>query len=133
MYDTILGYEFIAPNTYGGLLEVLNNKADFVKPPPYTRLYLRFIGDGIINAQGEQHKQHRRLLSPSFTTGNIRQQHKVIWSQATLFLQQLQRHFEKGSHSIDLNGWVGLVIRFLSILICDPTKYFSLGGSTWNS
>lgn len=130
MYDSILGREFIAPNTYCGLLEVLNNKDDFPRPTSYRQMLIRFVGDGVLSAEGEQHKQFRRLLNPSFSTSSIRQQHGIIWSQASSFSQELQRHIEKGSHMINLSEWVGLVIRFLSRPICDVTKYYSLADLT---
>ncbi|KAF7723453.1 hypothetical protein EC973_002006 [Apophysomyces ossiformis] len=46
--------------------------ADFAKPPETVRFLTRFLGDGLLVAEGEVHRQQRKLLNPAFSVQAVR-------------------------------------------------------------
>ncbi|KAI8369593.1 cytochrome P450 [Radiomyces spectabilis] len=45
---------------------------DFIKPPDTTAFLVRFIGNGILAAEGEAHRHQRKMLNPAFSVQTLR-------------------------------------------------------------
>jgi cytochrome P450 len=62
---------------------VLNNPDIFHKQPLIKELMGRILGNGVIVADGHDHKRQRRVLVPAFSTKEIKDHHTpVIWKKS---------------------------------------------------
>ena len=48
----------------------LNNVYDYIKPS--TGDSFAIVGNGLLTAEGEDHKRQRKLMSPAFTHSNVK-------------------------------------------------------------
>jgi cytochrome P450 len=65
------------------LAEVLVHKNyDFEKPSEIRNIIRHVLGDGLIVAEGDNHKFQRKHLIPAFSFGHIRDLVPVFWSKA---------------------------------------------------
>ncbi|GAP83952.2 putative cytochrome P450 3A5 [Rosellinia necatrix] len=72
-YLSIAGREALVVNTLAAHKAVLQTHAyDFVKPPFFARLVGEITGTGLLFAEGEDHKRHRRLLTGPFSVPSMR-------------------------------------------------------------
>jgi cytochrome P450 len=63
---------------------LLNQRLDYIKPP-ITRKFLRvIIGDGLILAEGEEHKFLRKNIQPAFTPRHIKNLYPMMWKKARM-------------------------------------------------
>ena len=67
----------------GALAEVLVQKNYDFEKPPWTRDFLKkFIGNGLLMTEGEEHKHHRKQIMPAFHFRNIKNLYPVFWSKS---------------------------------------------------
>ena len=65
------------------LADVLVNKSYDFEKPPWTRAFLRkFLGDGLLVTEGDQHRYHRKQIMPAFHFRHIKELYPVFWSKS---------------------------------------------------
>jgi cytochrome P450 len=62
----------LMPTSSAALQHILNNWTLYIKPEQSRRNLSRILGDGLLTAEGEMHKRQRKILTPAFATGYIR-------------------------------------------------------------
>ncbi|KAI9835873.1 MAG: hypothetical protein M1819_001771 [Sarea resinae] len=74
------------------LAEVLNQKAyDFVKPSQIRNGLGRLTGNGVLMAEGEDHKFQRKHLMPAFSFRHIKNLYPTFWSKARELVEVLEK------------------------------------------
>lgn len=73
-YITILGKEVVFCNSPDANKDVLQTHCyDLHKAPTWSRIINDFARGGLATLEGEQHRQHRKILNNSFSPGNVRE------------------------------------------------------------
>ncbi|KAF9698490.1 hypothetical protein EKO04_003484 [Ascochyta lentis] len=68
------------------LADVLVNKSYDFEKPPWSRAFLRkFLGDGLLMTEGDEHKHHRKQIMPAFHFRHIKELYPVFWSKSIEF------------------------------------------------
>jgi cytochrome P450 len=93
------------------IAEVLVTKAyDLQKPSALSELCRKFIGTGLITAEGDEHKRLRKDSSPAFSFRRVKDLYPVFWDVSAQFTngvaQQLTK--EEASSVIEINHWANL-------------------------
>ncbi|KAF1829454.1 cytochrome P450 3A4 [Decorospora gaudefroyi] len=72
--------------TPAALADVLVHKSYDFEKPRFARGFLRkFLGDGLLMTEGEEHKHHRKLIAPAFHFRHIKELYPVFWSKSIEF------------------------------------------------
>ncbi|KAG9006109.1 hypothetical protein FRB90_010035 [Tulasnella sp. 427] len=83
----------------------------YIKPWQTRRLLSRLLGDGIVFAEGEDHKRQRRIINPAFSTAGVRKLNPILRSKAEelcnrwLGLSSSPPRSD-GYTTIDINHWI---------------------------
>lgn len=65
------------------LSEILNtHNYDFSKPAHFRLAFSRFLGSGLFLAEGEEHKQQRKIMMPAFSYRRIQDLYPVFWAKS---------------------------------------------------
>lgn len=56
----------------GGLSFILQHSDDFIKPERSNRTLKEMIGDGILTAEGADHRRQRKIMNPAFGPAALR-------------------------------------------------------------
>lgn len=65
------------------LADVLVHKSYDFEKPGWARDFLRkFLGNGLLMSEGDEHKHHRKLIMPAFHFRNIKELYPVFWSKS---------------------------------------------------
>ncbi|KAJ4381079.1 hypothetical protein N0V86_003426 [Didymella sp. IMI 355093] len=68
------------------LADVLVNKSYDFEKPPWTRAFLRkFLGDGLLITEGDEHKHHRKQIMPAFHFRHVKELYPVFWAKSIEF------------------------------------------------
>ncbi|KAK9475520.1 cytochrome P450 [Dipodascopsis tothii] len=68
-----LGMDNLIPTSIAGLTEILNSKVyKFVKPQTVARGFRSVLGNGLFFAEGDDHRQQRKLITPSLSLAQVR-------------------------------------------------------------
>ncbi|TRX89771.1 hypothetical protein FHL15_009361 [Xylaria flabelliformis] len=79
-YRTVINAERIIVTTPEALAEVLTTKSyQFKKPDIVVTALKPIAGDGILLAEGDQHKTQRRTLLPAFAYRHIKELYGLMW------------------------------------------------------
>jgi cytochrome P450 len=62
----------VMPTSSATVQHILNNWTLYIKPEQSRRALSRILGDGLLTAEGEMHRRQRKVLTPAFATGYIR-------------------------------------------------------------
>lgn len=82
-YLHIFNNERVMPTTPQALAEVLVTKNyDFIKPDEIREGLGRVLGEGVLLAEGDEHKRQRRNLMPAFAFRHIKDLYPIFWSKA---------------------------------------------------
>ena len=103
------------------LADVLVHRSYDFEKPPWTRAFLRkFLGDGLIITEGDEHRHHRKKIMPAFHFRNIKALYPVFWSKSIEFCNRIKttlgdntsRPLEIGHYAtqvtLDIIGLAGL-------------------------
>ncbi|BFZ61253.1 hypothetical protein YB2330_002312 [Saitoella coloradoensis] len=63
------------------LAYILNNAYDFPKPQQTIRFLGRFLGFGLLTAEGELHKRQRKVLQPAFAHAHVKALVPEFWKK----------------------------------------------------
>ncbi|KAL2065692.1 hypothetical protein VTL71DRAFT_3362 [Oculimacula yallundae] len=116
-YLDVFNTEVVAVTTPRTAAEFLQVKADhYVKNPKIKRILKSILGNGLVAAEGTDHKYQRKHLLPAFNVKVIKNLYPLFWSKAsemvTLIKQELETGpsaVEKSSASINIDDWAGRV------------------------
>ncbi|KAJ6095844.1 hypothetical protein N7486_006590 [Penicillium sp. IBT 16267x] len=77
------------------LSEVLNSKVyDFAKPTIAQQNLRRIVGDGVLLAEGDDHKFQRKNLMPAFSYRHIKDLYPIFWNKSTETAKLIRREVE---------------------------------------
>ncbi|KAJ5928811.1 hypothetical protein N7466_007767 [Penicillium verhagenii] len=77
------------------LSEVLNSKVyDFAKPTVAQQNLRRVVGDGVLLAEGDEHKFQRKNLMPAFSYRHIKDLYPIFWSKSAEMAKLIRRDVE---------------------------------------
>jgi cytochrome P450 len=78
--------------TPAALADVLVHKSYDFEKPPFARSFLRkFLGDGLLITEGNEHKHHRKCITPAFHFRHIKNLYPVFWSKSIEFCDAVKR------------------------------------------
>nr|WGZ60634.1 cytochrome P450 [Fusarium tricinctum] len=127
-----LGSEYLVPTSVEALADVLcNNTYDYTKTSGFRKFTDRFIGQGLLTAEGELHRQLIRLGGPVFIERRINDLKPILSSKARQLCQQLLQEsvcvnnsLEKPEHKIiDLAPWASRVALDVSGIVSVGVDY----------
>ncbi|KAH7090696.1 cytochrome P450 [Paraphoma chrysanthemicola] len=79
------------------LADVLVHKSYDMEKPPASRAFLRkFLGDGLLMTEGDEHKHHRKQIMPAFHFRHIKELYPVFWSKSLEFSQAVASALTEG-------------------------------------
>lgn len=103
------------------IADVLVHKSYDFEKPAWARDFLRkFLGDGLLMTEGDEHRHHRKLIMPAFHFRHIKELYPVFWSKSielcntisTILQEDPGRVLEIGHYStqvtLDIIGLAGL-------------------------
>ena len=92
--------------------EVLQTKNyEFQKSAEARAALGRLLGDGILIAEGEEHKRQRRHLNPAFKYHHIRDLYPVFWEKSGEMVNVVTKELKNGTAGTDTND-KGTVLEF---------------------
>ena len=90
----------VMPISGAAVQHILNNWTLYTKPEQSRRALSRILGDGLLTAEGEMHRRQRKVLTPAFATGYIRDIVPVFIDKSTdlvsTLLQDLKNQGPEG-------------------------------------
>jgi cytochrome P450 len=89
------------------LADVLVHKAYDMEKPPLPRAFLKkFLGDGLLMTEGDEHKHHRKQIMPAFSFRYIKELYPVFWSKSIELCVALNRTLsESGSQVLEMGHY----------------------------
>jgi cytochrome P450 len=107
--------------TPAALADILVHKSYDFEKSPFVRGFLRkFLGDGLLLTEGDEHKHQRKRITPAFHFRQIKELYPVFWSKSIEFcdaikaslVEEPSRVVEIGHYStqvtLDIIGLAGL-------------------------
>lgn len=72
-YPVLFYTRRVMPTTSATIQHVLTNSKIYIKPELERKTLENILGQGLLTAEGELHKRQRKVLSPAFGTGYVRE------------------------------------------------------------
>ena len=95
-YLNLFNKERILLTSPKGLAEVLNTKTyDFKKPRLIRDGIGRLLGIGVLFAEGEEHKQQRKALTPAFNFRHIKELYPIFWQKSQEMVLMIGEDLQK--------------------------------------
>lgn len=107
-YKGLLNRERILPTTPKVLAEVLNSQSYIFVKPQFFRFSLRLLGNGILMAEGDEHKRQRKILTPAFHPRHLRSLFPLFWSKTREMVDLITAEIQASDAPdpiIDFNSW----------------------------
>src|SRR5687767_7474304 len=78
----------------------------FEKPSLIRGIAGRILGNGVLLAEGDDHKMQRRKLMPAFSFRRIKEVYPIIWEKAAEDVQALTSQIAGRDHiELETHGW----------------------------
>jgi cytochrome P450 len=90
MYPGLFQVRRIMPTSTSAIQHILNNWTLYIKPEQLRVNLSANLGDGLLVAEGEMHKRQRKVLTPAFAVGYVREIVPIFWDKATALADKLQ-------------------------------------------
>ncbi|KAJ5662105.1 Cytochrome monooxygenase FUM15 [Penicillium maclennaniae] len=74
---------------------------DFEKPLTVRQSLRRVVGDGILLAEGDEHKLQRKNLMPAFAYRHIKDLYPVFWAKSAEMVRRIQQDIESRDSTAD--------------------------------
>lgn len=71
------------------IAHIQRNADTFVKPPLQLRMVRRLVGDGVLIAEGHDHRRQRRILNTAFSPTAVRDTVPIMYTKAIELCQRL--------------------------------------------
>ncbi|KGO41082.1 Cytochrome P450 [Penicillium expansum] len=97
------------PKALGELL--VTKVYDFEKPELVRQSLRRITGDGILLAEGEEHKIQRKNLLPAFAYRHIKNLYPVFWDKSTEMVKMIEKDLESrkangdNDNTVQISNW----------------------------
>jgi cytochrome P450 len=93
-----LGSEVIAtrPDTISDMLNA--HSYDWEKPPAAMRVFERFLGRGLLSAEGSEHHAMRRTVAPAFTGRNMRDLAPLFYAKGLALVEVIARQAKEAEN-----------------------------------
>lgn len=72
-YPVLFYTRRVMPTTSSTIQHILTNSDIYIKPELERRTLENILGQGLLTAEGDLHKRQRKVLSPAFGTGYVRE------------------------------------------------------------
>ncbi|KAK9469790.1 cytochrome P450 [Lipomyces arxii] len=123
----MMGSESIVPVSVQAVTEVLSSQSyTFIKPPFIARSLNGVLGNGILFAEGDVHKQQRKLLMPAFSFGHVKSLVPIFLEESSRLISVINTHIdvpsEEGAEAPQVD-----VSKILSLLTLDIIYRAGLG------
>ncbi|KAF2829922.1 cytochrome P450 [Ophiobolus disseminans] len=83
------------------LADVLVHKSYDMEKPPWSRAFLRkFLGDGLLMTEGDEHRHHRKQIMPAFHFRHIKELYPVFWSKSIEFCDAIKAALSEGESKV---------------------------------
>jgi|TARA_R110002003_G_scaffold2375_1_gene24193 cytochrome P450 len=83
------------------LADVLVHKSYDMEKPPWARAFLRkFLGDGLLMTEGDEHKHHRKQILPAFRFRHIKELYPVFWSKSIEFCEAVKSALKEDTSQV---------------------------------
>lgn len=87
--------------TPAAIADLLVHKAYDMEKPPWARDFLRkFLGDGLIMTEGDEHKHHRKQIMPAFHFRNIKELYPIFWSKSMEMIDAIKATLSEGESKV---------------------------------
>ncbi|KAL1628053.1 hypothetical protein SLS56_006094 [Neofusicoccum ribis] len=113
-YRGLFNAETLIPTDTQAHADILVHRTyDFAKPEKLRTFLRRFIGDGLINIEGDEHKFQRKVMAPSFSFRQIKELYPAFWAKSLELTQRIAAELpdspgydaETGEGIIDIAHW----------------------------
>ncbi|KAF2670625.1 cytochrome P450 78A3 [Microthyrium microscopicum] len=117
-YNHIFNSQRVLLTSPKALQEVLSTKSyQFIKPSFFRLTIGRLLGNGILFAEGDEHRRQRKLLNPAFSFRHIKELYPTFWSKGQEVTEAMSKHIDnnqtgedsKDGCLIDINDWASRV------------------------
>ncbi|KAI0117634.1 cytochrome P450 [Hypoxylon sp. NC0597] len=106
-YLTFANTEVLVCNSLNSFKDVLQtNCYSFHKPDRWRRLMVEITGKGVLSLEGNEHRQHRKMLGGAFSTFNVKKLEPVFSSKAKELGDILEQTISSGDEK---NGGSGII------------------------
>ncbi|EPS41100.1 hypothetical protein H072_5009 [Dactylellina haptotyla CBS 200.50] len=109
VYKGILNRERIFPTNPKLLAEILTTKSyTFTKPRLFQFSLARLLGNGILMAEGDEHKRQRKILIPAFHPRHLRSLFPLFFTKSQEMVELITGEIVKAQVDdpiIDFNSW----------------------------
>lgn len=84
------------------IADVLVHKCyDWEKPTLFRKTSIEILGDGILFAEGDVHKQQRKNLGPAFGFRHIKELYPMFWERSLRLVKAMEVHGERSGIDSD--------------------------------
>ena len=86
------------------IADVLVHRSYDFEKPPWARNFLRkFLGDGLLMTEGDEHRHQRKEIMPAFSFRHIRELYSVFWSKSIELCEVVKRELlDRPSESLEI-------------------------------
>ncbi|KAF3903186.1 hypothetical protein ABW20_dc0100382 [Dactylellina cionopaga] len=109
LYKGVMNRERLMPTSPKVLAEVLTSKSyTFVKPRLFQFSLARLLGNGLLMAEGDEHKRQRKILTPAFHPRHLRSLFPLFMTKAKQMIHMITGEIEKADVDdpvVDFNSW----------------------------
>jgi cytochrome P450 len=93
------------------LADVLVHQSYDFEKPLWTRNFLKkFLGDGLLMTEGDEHKHQRKQILPAFSFRNIKELYPVFWSKSLELCEVIKRELsDKPDKVLDVGHFSTMV------------------------
>ncbi|KAK4954318.1 hypothetical protein LTR10_007748 [Elasticomyces elasticus] len=96
-------YYNLAVTTPETIMEVLNtHAADWIKPPEGAGFLERLIGRGLVVAEGSEHREQRKNVTPAFSGRVIKDLVPLFWSKGVSLAQTIIREASTNDSVVEI-------------------------------
>ncbi|KAJ6072892.1 hypothetical protein N7467_010977 [Penicillium canescens] len=96
-----------SPKSLGELL--VTKVYDFEKPEMIRESLRRITGDGVLLAEGDEHKKQRKNLMPAFAYRHVKNLYPVFWAKSIEMVKMIEQELENrnssGDNTIQVSNW----------------------------
>ena len=101
-FKILFGSRRVVVVSPAAIAEVLVHKCyDFEKPGPFRWSSIKILGDGILFAEGDAHKQQRKTLMPAFAFRHVKGLYSMFWDRAQRMTKAIEEQGERPHDDCD--------------------------------
>ncbi|KAL5438614.1 hypothetical protein PMIN05_005668 [Paraphaeosphaeria minitans] len=93
------------------LADVLVHRSYDFEKPPWSRNFLRkFLGDGLLMTEGDEHRHQRKQIMPAFSFRHIKELYPVFWAESIELCEVVKRElWEQPDKVLDIGHFSTMV------------------------